>query len=149
MIVLKKISNITTSGNYQSIINVDTAHDNLAAVVLTEAVSVVGGSSTDTVIDTVTQSGTLGAKWFVVAYDGSNSRYACDIYALHDGNSTSAFTEYAILNIGDGINLSFDTVADGGSMTLVVDNNDTSSVTIKTQRITINTDPIDTTAIIN
>jgi hypothetical protein len=121
----------------------------LAAVVLTEAVSVVGGSSTDVVIDTVTQSGTLGAKWFVVAYDDSNSRYACGIYALHDGYSSAVFTEYAILSIGDGINLSFDTVADGDDMALVVDNNDTSSVTIKTQRITINTDPVDTTAIIN
>lgn len=149
MIVLKKISDITTSGNYQYIVNVDTAHDNLAAVVLAEAVSVVDGSSTDTVIDSVTQSGTLGAKWFVVAYDGSNNRYACDIYALHDGDSVAAFTEYAILNIGDGINLSFDTAADGTDMTLVVDNNNTSSVTIKTQRITISTDPVDTTAIIN
>lgn len=134
--------------NYQYIVNVDTAHDNLAAAVLTEATSAVAGSSTDTVVDTVTQSGTLGAKWFVIAYDGSGNRYACEIYAMHDGSTTADLTEYAILTIGTKLKLDFDVVADGTSMTLVVDNRDATAVTIKTHRTTVSTATVNTTAIL-
>lgn len=149
MLVLKRINNgPNSSDNHQSIINLDTAHDNLSNVVLTEVVSVVNGLSINNTVDYVTQSGTLGAKWFVVAHDDSGNRYACNIYSLHDGEFVAAFTEYAILTIGDGIDLDFDVEADGTNMALMVDNNSTFSTTIKTQRITISTDPVDTIAVI-
>lgn len=135
--------------NYQYIVNVDTAHDNLAAAVLTEATSSVAGSSNDTTLDTVTQAGTLGAKWFVIAYDGSGNRYACEIYAMHDGSTTADLTEYAILTIGTKLKLDFDVVANGTTMTLVVDNRDTTSVTIKTQRTTVSTATVNTTAVLS
>ncbi len=135
--------------NYQYIVNVDTAHDNLAAAVLTEATSSVSASSNDTVLDTVSQTGTLGAKWFVIAYDGSGNRYACEIYAMHDGTTTADLTEYAILTIGTKLKLDFDVIANGTSMTLVVDNRDAAPVTIKTQRTTVSTATVDTTAVLS
>ena len=145
------VSGLGTSGNenYQYIVNVDTAHDNLAAAVLSEATTAVAGSSTDTVIDSLTQAGTLGAKWFVIAYDGSGNRYACEIYAMHDGSTTADLTEYAILTIGTKLKLDFDVIANGTNMTLVVDNRDSVAVTIKTQRTTVNTTTVDTTAVIS
>lgn len=145
------ISGVDTKAtdNYQYIINIDTAHDNLAVNVLTEATSIVSGSSIGTVLDTVTQSGTLGAKWFAIAYDELGNRYACDIYAIHDGDSTAVLTEYAILNIGTTMDIDFDVTADSSNMNLIVDNGDSTSVTIKTQRVTINTTSVDTTAVIS
>lgn len=138
----------TSSNNYQYIVNVDTAHDNLAAAVLTEGTTAVGDGATDVVLDTVAQAGTLGAKWFVVSYDGAGNRYACEVYAMHDGATSADLTEYAILSIGDKLRLDFDVVADGSNMTLVVDNDHASAtaVTIKTQRMTVNTASVDTTA---
>ena len=103
----------TASDNYDYIVNVDTAHDNLAAAVLTEATTAVGASSSDTVVDSVTQAGTLGSKWFVIAYDGSGNRYACEIYAMHDGATSADLTEYAILTIGNKLKVDFDVVANG------------------------------------
>lgn len=132
--------------NYTYITNVDTAHDNLAAAVLTEATTSVTGSSSDTVLDTVAQAGNLGAKWFVIAYDGSGNRYAAEIYAMHDGTTTADLTEYAILTIGTKLNISFNVTANGTNMSLTVDNTDASAVTIKTQRITVQTASVNTTA---
>ncbi len=132
--------------NAQHIVNVDTAHDNLASALLIEATTSVGASSNDVVLDTVTQTDTLGAKWFVIAYDGSGNRYACEIYAMHNGGTSADLTEYAILTVGTRLNVYFEVSADGTNMTLVVDNNDTNPVTIKTQRTTINTNTVETVA---
>lgn len=132
--------------NSTHITNVDTAHDNLAAAVLTESTTSVAGSSTGTALDTVTQTGNLGAKWFVIAYDGAGNRYAAEIYAMHDGTTTADLTEYAILNIGTTLDVDFDVSANGTDMSLTVDNNGTGSVTVKTQRITVQTASVDTTA---
>jgi hypothetical protein len=139
----------TVSTNYTYLTNVDTAHDNLANAVLTEASTSVAGSATGTVLDTVTQTGTLAAKWFVVAYDGSGNRYAAEIYGMHDGSTNTDITEYAILNIGTALDLTFAVAADGTDMTLTVDNGDATGVTIKTQRTTVSVDAIDTTAVIS
>ena len=141
----------TTSGIARidtNVDNVDTALDNLAAAVLTEATTSVNASSTDTVVDTVTQAGNLGAKWFVVVYDGSGNRYAAEIYAMHDGVNTADLTEYAILTIGTAPDVEFDIAANSTSMTLTVDNAETSGVTVKTQRISVQTSTVDTTAVI-
>jgi len=140
---------VTANNNYTYITNVDTAHDKLAAAVLTEATTAVSASSSDTVLDTVPQAGNLGAKWFVIAYDGSGNRYAAEIYAMHDGTTSADLTEYAILTIGTRLKVDFDVAANGTSMSLTVDNGDTSSVTVKTQRITVQTASVDTTAIIS
>jgi hypothetical protein len=140
---------VTTSDNYTYITNVDTAHDNLAAAVLTEATTSVSASSSATVLDTVPQSGNLGAKWFVIAYDGSGNRYAAEIYAMHDGTTSADLTEYAILTIGTSLDLTFDVSANGTNMSLTVDNGDTSPVTVKTQRITVQTASVDTTAVLS
>jgi hypothetical protein len=139
----------TVSTNYTYLTNVDTAHDNLASAVLTEASTSVAGSATGTVLDTVTQTGTLAAKWFVVAYDGSGNRYAAEVYGMHDGSTNTDVTEYAILNIGTALDLTFSVVADGTDMTLTVDNGDATGVTIKTQRTTVSVDAVDTTAVIS
>ena len=128
-----------------NITNVDTAHDNLAAAVLTENTTVVTASTNDVVLDTVTQSGNLGAKWFVIAYSGAN-RYAAEIYAMHDGATGADMTEYAILTIGTKLKIDFDVVADGTNMTLIADNRDTANTTIKSQRITVRTAAVNTTA---
>jgi len=139
----------TVSGLNQNIINVDTAHDNLAAAVLIETSTVVGDSAQDVVLDTVTQAGNLGAKWFVVAYDGAGKRYACEIYAMHDGSTDADLTEYAILSIGTPkLAIDFDVVADGTNMTLVADNKRTDALTIKAQRATIQEVAVDTTAVL-
>ena len=141
----------TTSGIARidtNIDNLDTAHDNLAAAVLTEVTTSVNASSTDTVVDTVTQAGNLGAKWFVVVYDGSGNRYAAEIYAMHDGVNTADLTEYAILTIGTAPDVEFDIAANSTSMTLTVDNAETSGVTVKTQRISVQTSSVNTTAVI-
>jgi hypothetical protein len=139
------------NNNYQYIVNVDTAHDNLAAAVLTESTTAVSAASTNTVVDTVAQAGTLGAKWFVMTYDGSGNRYACEIYAMHDGSTTADLTEYAILTIGTKLGLDFDVVADGTNMTLVVDNDGAGAVdvTVKTHRTTVSTATVDTTAVLS
>lgn len=139
----------TTADNYQYIVNVDTAHDNLAAAVLTETTTSVNASSSDTVLDTIVQAGNLGAKWFVIAYDGSGNRYAAEIYAMHDGATSADLTEYAILTIGTKLNVTFDVTANGTNMSLIVDNADASSVTIKTQRITVQTASVNTTAVLS
>jgi len=139
----------TVSTNYTYLTNVDTAHDNLAGALLVEASTAVAGSATGTVLDTVTQTGTLAAKWFVVAYDGSGNRYAAEIYGMHDGSTNTDVTEYAILNIGNALDLTFAVVADGTDMTLTVDNGDATGVTIKTQRTTVSVDAVDTTAVIS
>lgn len=139
----------TTNNNYQYIVNVDTAHDNLAAAVLTEATTSVNASSTNTVLDTVAQAGNLGAKWFVIAYDGSGNRYAAEIYAMHDGTTSADLTEYAILTIGTKLKVDFDVSANGTNMSLTVDNHSTFAVTIKTQRITVQTTSINTTAVLS
>jgi len=139
----------TAADNYQYIVNVDTAHDNLAAAVLTETTTSVNASSSDTVLDTVTQAGNLGAKWFVIAYDGSGNRYAAEIYAMHDGATTADLTEYAILTIGTKLKVNFDVAANGTLMSLTVDNADASSVTVKTQRITVQTASVNTTAVLS
>lgn len=132
-----------------NVTNVDTAHDNLAAAVLTEATTSVNASSSDTVLDTVPQAGNLGAKWFAIAYDGSGNRYACEIYAMHDGTTSADLTEYAILTIGTKLDITFDVSANGTNMSLTVDNGDASSVTVKTQRVTVQTASVDTTAVIS
>ncbi len=142
----------TTSGIARidtNVDNLDTAHDNLAAAVLKEATTSVAGSATDEVLDTVPQTGNLGAKWFVIAYDGSGNRYACEIYAMHDGSTSADLTEYAILTIGTKLKVDFDVSANGTNMSLTVDNVDVTSVTIKTQRITVQTASVDTTAVIS
>lgn len=145
------VSGLGTSGNdnYQYIVNVDTAHDNLAAAVLKEATTAVGGSSTDTVVDTVPQTGNLGAKWFVMVYDGSGNRYAAEIYAMHDGTTSADLTEYAILTIGTKLKVDFDVSANGTLMSLTCDNRDATPVTVKTQRITVQTASVDTVAVLS
>jgi len=140
---------VTANDNYTYITNVDTAHDNLAAAVLKEATTAVGASSTDTVVDTVPQAGNLGAKWFVIAYDGSGNRYAAEIYAMHDGTTSADLTEYAILTIGTKLKVDFDVAANGTSMSLTVDNADAAAVTVKTQRITVQTASVDTVAVLS
>lgn len=132
-----------------NVTNVDTAHDNLAAAVLKEATTAVAGTSTDTVVDTVPQAGNLGAKWFVIAYDGSGNRYAAEIYAMHDGTTSADLTEYAILTIGTKLNIDFDVSANGTNMSLTADNADAGAITVKTQRITVQTASVDTTAVIS
>jgi len=144
------IANHTTliANNTTSITNVDTAHDNLADAVLKETSTSVTANSTDTVLDTVTQAGNLGAKWFVVAYAGTK-RYAAEIYAMHDGSTNADITEYAILTIGTPkLKIEFDIVADGTNMSLVASNGDASVVTIKAQRITVQMAAVDTTAVL-
>ncbi len=145
------VSGLGTSGNnnYQYIVNVDTAHDNLAAAVLKEATTAVGSSSTDTVVDTVPQTGNLGAKWFVMVYDGSGNRYAAEIYAMHDGTTSADLTEYAILTIGTKLKVDFDVSANGTLMSLTCDNRDATPVTVKTQRITVQTASVDTVAVLS
>ncbi len=140
---------VDSANNYQYIVNVDTAHDNLAAAVLKEATTAVGASSTDTVVDTVPQTGNLGAKWFVIAYDGGGNRYAAEIYAMHDGTTSADLTEYAILTIGTKLKIDFDVAANGTSMSLTCDNRDASPVTVKTQRITVQTSTVDTVAVLS
>jgi hypothetical protein len=153
--ILTNAGDITTNSgniadNYTYITNVDTAHDNLAAAVLTETSTVVADSATDTVLDTVTQAGNLGAKWFVIAYDGAGKRYACEIYAMHNGATSADLTEYAILSIGTPIlDVDFDIAADGTNMSLTVDNASGGSVTVKTQRVTVQTTEVDTTAVLS
>jgi hypothetical protein len=151
-LALDTLDTTTTSGISRldtNITNVDTAHDNLANAVLKEATTSVAGSATDTVVDTVAQAGNLGAKWFVIAYDGSANRYACEIYAMHDGTTSADLTEYAILTIGTKLKLDFDVAANGTSMSLTVDNADASAVTIKTQRISVQTTSVVTTAVLS
>ena len=149
---LSNFNTATTSGIARidtNVDNLDTAHDNLAAAVLKEATTSVAAAATDEVLDTVPQAGNLGAKWFVIAYDGSANRYACEIYAMHDGTTSADLTEYAILTIGTKLRLDFDVSANGTDMSLTVDNSGAASVTVKTQRITVQTASVDTTAVIS
>ena len=141
----------TASGIDRIDINVDNlneAHNNLADAVLTEATTSVPASTNGVVVDTVLQAGNLCAKWFVIAYDGGGNRYACEIYGMHDGSTGADLTEYAILTIGTKLKVDFDIEADGTNMTLTVDNRDTTGVTVKTQRITVQVTAVDTTAVI-
>ena len=68
---------------------------------------------------------------------------------MHNGTTSADLTEYAILTVGTSLGVNFDVSANGTIMSLTVDNSDVGAITVKSQRITVQTTSINTVAVIS
>ena len=57
------------------------------------------GITGETVVNTYSVAGNIGAKFLVFAWDGAGNRYAAEVYTLNN-DTTVDFTEYGILSVG-------------------------------------------------
>jgi len=93
------------------------------------------GVTAETTIDTYTSTGTVGAKYFILAWDSSGNRYASEIYVLNNTTLVD-FTEYGVLVVGTPANIDIDVTITGGNVTVKV-TPDSGTYTIKSQRTLI------------
>ena len=95
----------------------------------------VTGISSETTIDTYAASGNVGAKYFILAWDGAGNRYGSELYVL---NNTTAvdFTEYGVLLLGSADVIDINVTVEGGNVTVKV-TPASGTFTVKSQRTLI------------
>ena len=90
------------------------------------------GIETETTVGSYPVSGNVGAKFFVMAWDGSGNRYASEVYTLNNDSAVD-FTEYGILLVGDPGMIEMSVVVEGGEVKLKAAPT-SGTFTVKTQR---------------
>jgi len=96
--------------------------------------STITGISAETAIDTYTAAGNIGAKYFILAWDGTGNRYASEFYVLNNTTEVD-FTEYGVLLVGT-ISIDIVVTVEGGNVTVKA-TPESGTFTIKSQRTLI------------
>jgi len=101
----------------------------------TSSENTITGVTAETTIDTYSSTGTVGAKYFILAWDGAGNRYASEIYVLNN-TTTVDFTEYGVLVVGSPDAIDIDVTVTGGNVVVKVTPT-SGTFTVKSQRTLI------------